>query len=138
MEQRYGRVESPREDNSSTRVGSNTPTPHSQAARDAEPGPARGRSLERRTPNNGMKGATLMRSPTPSARDDGVQAGSGVPTESDRQVATRSRWQAMLLEAGGIGAALSDESMKRLKYCLQWLQVSMLPPLCWGIQSDNM
>lgn len=65
--------------------------------------------------------------PTP-ARDDAIQAhpaGSGVPTESDRQVANRSRWQAMLLEAGGIGAALSDESMKRLKYCLQWLQVSI-------------
>lgn len=127
LEQRYGRAESPREDHPSTRAGSNTrsPTPRSQAGRDADPGPARGRSLERRTPNNGTKGATLMRSPTPSTRDDAMQshqAGSGVPTESDRQVATRSRWQAMLLEAGGIGAALSDESMKRLKYCLQWLQ----------------
>jgi hypothetical protein len=28
----------------------------------------------------------------------------------------------MLLEAGGIGAAMSEESMKKLKYCLQWLQ----------------
>ena len=40
------------------------------------------------------------------------------------QVASRSKWQAVLLEAGGIGAAVSEESMKRLKYCLQWLQVS--------------
>jgi len=38
------------------------------------------------------------------------------------QVASRSKWQAVLLEAGGIGAAVSEESMKRLKYCLQWLQ----------------
>jgi hypothetical protein len=39
------------------------------------------------------------------------------------QVAQRSRWQAMLLEAGGLSAALSEDSMRRLKYCLQWLQV---------------
>ncbi|KAG8763626.1 hypothetical protein FRC11_014967 [Ceratobasidium sp. 423] len=121
LEQRYGRVESPRHDNLSTRADENTrsSTPRSPP----DPGPARGRSLERRTLNNAV---TQMRSPTPSARDDAMQmhhaAGSGVPIESDRQVANRSRWQAMLLEAGGIGAALSDESMKRLKYCLQWLQ----------------
>ena len=29
----------------------------------------------------------------------------------------------MLLEAGGLSAALSEDSMRRLKYCLQWLQV---------------
>jgi len=29
---------------------------------------------------------------------------------------------AVLLEAGSIGAAVSEESMRRLKYCLQWLQ----------------
>jgi hypothetical protein len=38
-----------------------------------------------------------------------------------------SRWSNMLVEAGmtagGIGAAVSEESMKSLKYCLQWLQV---------------
>lgn len=43
--------------------------------------------------------------------------------EQQQQVAQRSRWQAVLLEAGGIGAAVSEESMRRLKYCLQWLQV---------------
>ncbi|KAI0306040.1 transcription factor Opi1-domain-containing protein, partial [Multifurca ochricompacta] len=46
------------------------------------------------------------------------------PTESleEQQVVQRSRWQAVLLEAGGISAAVSEESMRRLKYCLQWLQ----------------
>ncbi|KAH9921739.1 Opi1-domain-containing protein [Epithele typhae] len=39
-----------------------------------------------------------------------------------QQVAQRSRWQAVFLEAGGISAALSEESMRRLRYCLQWLQ----------------
>ncbi|CDZ96200.1 Transcription factor Opi1 [Phaffia rhodozyma] len=36
------------------------------------------------------------------------------------------RWSSMLVEAGmtagGIGAAVSEESMKSLTYCLQWLQ----------------
>ncbi|CCM02619.1 uncharacterized protein FIBRA_04722 [Fibroporia radiculosa] len=40
----------------------------------------------------------------------------------NQQIAQRSRWQAMLLEAGGLGVAFSEESMRRLKYCLQWLQ----------------
>lgn len=37
----------------------------------------------------------------------------------------RSRWQNLVIEAGvtagGIGAAVSEESMKSLKYCLHWL-----------------
>ena len=45
--------------------------------------------------------------------------------ESQQAVVQRSRWQAVLLEAGGIGAAVSEESMRRLKYCLQWLQVCL-------------
>lgn len=48
-----------------------------------------------------------------------MRGGSDIP---------RSRWQSMLVEAGmtagGISAAMSEESMKSLKYCLQWLQVS--------------
>ena len=43
--------------------------------------------------------------------------------QESQQVAQRSRWQAVFLEAGGISAAISEESMRRLKYCLQWLQV---------------
>lgn len=43
-------------------------------------------------------------------------------------------WSSMLVEAGmtagGIGAAVSEESMKSLQYCLKWLQVSLafFPP----------
>ncbi|KAG6830240.1 hypothetical protein H0H87_008797 [Tephrocybe sp. NHM501043] len=44
------------------------------------------------------------------------------PQAEERQVAQRSRWQAVLLEAGGLSAALSEESLRRLKYCLEWLQ----------------
>ncbi|KAL7412366.1 transcription factor Opi1-domain-containing protein [Mrakia frigida] len=43
-----------------------------------------------------------------------------------QQPPQQSRWSSMLVEAGmtagGIGAAVSEESMKSLKYCLQWLQ----------------
>ncbi|KAF7296418.1 hypothetical protein HMN09_01112100 [Mycena chlorophos] len=56
--------------------------------------------------------------PPPSERGKQRQESNG----EERQVAQRSRWQAMLLEAGGLSAALSDESMRRLRYCLQWLQ----------------
>lgn len=56
------------------------------------------------------------RTPTPRQED--------ASRENQQQVVPRSRWQAVLLEAGGIGAAVSEESMRRLKYCLQWLQVS--------------
>ena len=47
-------------------------------------------------------------------------------SQNEQQVAQRSRWQAVLLEAGGLSAALSEDSMRRLKYVLQWLQVSFI------------
>ena len=59
------------------------------------------------------------RTPTPQSQDPLGQ-------NSNRQVVPRSRWQTVLLEAGGIGAAVSEESMRRLRYCLQWLQVCPL------------
>lgn len=44
------------------------------------------------------------------------------------QAPQRSRWQKILVEAGtaaGAGAAaLSEEGMRSLKYCLEWLSVS--------------
>lgn len=55
---------------------------------------------------------------TPTPRQD-----ERTSAEQQQQVVQRSRWQAVLLEAGGISAAVSEESMRRLKYCLQWLQV---------------
>ncbi|KAJ3780474.1 transcription factor Opi1-domain-containing protein [Lentinula aff. detonsa] len=39
-----------------------------------------------------------------------------------QQVVQRSRWQTMLLEAGGFSVAWSEESMRKLRYVLQWLQ----------------
>jgi len=45
-------------------------------------------------------------------------------------LAQRSRWQAVLFEAGGLSAALSEESMRKLNSYLHWLQVrSSLHPL---------
>ncbi|KAG5640409.1 hypothetical protein DXG03_008775 [Asterophora parasitica] len=59
--------------------------------------------------------------PPPPPPELASSSSSSVHTE-ERQVVQRSRWQAVLLEAGGLSAALSEESMRRLKYCLQWLQ----------------
>ncbi|KAJ4475519.1 transcription factor Opi1-domain-containing protein [Lentinula aciculospora] len=46
----------------------------------------------------------------------------GPEDNQQRQIVQRSRWQTMLLEAGGFSAAWSEESMRRLRYVLQWLQ----------------
>ncbi|KIY62715.1 hypothetical protein CYLTODRAFT_166960 [Cylindrobasidium torrendii FP15055 ss-10] len=44
------------------------------------------------------------------------------PTSTTSQeVAQRSRWHTVLLEAGGLSAALSEESLRRLRYVLSWL-----------------
>ncbi|PFH53265.1 hypothetical protein AMATHDRAFT_83943 [Amanita thiersii Skay4041] len=81
--------------------------------------------------------ATTYRAPPDSRSSTPTQLGDEVPNSQkarasesprmqnrnpERQVAQRSRWQAVLLEAGGLSAALSDENMRRLKYCLHCLQ----------------
>ncbi|GAA5846759.1 hypothetical protein JCM9279_004429 [Rhodotorula babjevae] len=56
-----------------------------------------------------------------------AERASSASAHDGQQVATvgggagRSRWQTVLLEAGGLGAAVSEESLKSLRYCLQWL-----------------
>ena len=47
----------------------------------------------------------------------------------ESQVVQRSQWQAVFFEASGLSAALSEESMRGLKYCLHWLQVRLFLPL---------
>ena len=78
-------------------------------------------------------GPTESRTPTPHSSTSSQPERPILPPAStltqhadaqeSQQVAQRSRWQAVFLEAGGISAAISEESMRRLKYCLQWLQV---------------
>ena len=58
------------------------------------------------------------------ARDSGRQ--SDIEPTPQQAVTRRGGWHALMVEAGGIGAAVSDESMRKLKYCLEWLQVSRL------------
>jgi hypothetical protein len=53
-------------------------------------------------------------------RKDDSRSVTPAQTNDQTEIAQRSRWQAViLLEAGGLSAALSDDSMRRLKYCLQ-------------------
>jgi hypothetical protein len=47
---------------------------------------------------------------------------------NQRQLVGRSAWHTMLVEASGISAAVSDESMRKMRYCLQCLQVSHRSP----------
>ncbi|SPC63111.1 uncharacterized protein UHOD_05914 [Ustilago sp. UG-2017b] len=70
-------------------------------------------------------------SPTEDGADDEYKdkAGSSsavVRTNAQLIPFRNSRWGSMLVEAGatagGLSAAMSEESMKSLKYCLQWLQ----------------
>ena len=84
----------------------------------------------RKAPAQDPNDLPIAQSRTPTPRS---QIREESPDQNGQAVAQRSRWQAVLLEAGGIGAAVSEESMRRLKYCLQWLQVrtiSFLIPLC--------
>ncbi|GAA5981199.1 hypothetical protein JCM10908_004019 [Rhodotorula pacifica] len=52
---------------------------------------------------------------------DGASLGPGQGQLTTIPGGQRSRWQTVLLEAGGLGAAVSEESLKSLRYCLQWL-----------------
>ncbi|KAF9529628.1 transcription factor Opi1-domain-containing protein, partial [Crepidotus variabilis] len=42
--------------------------------------------------------------------------------DGPRPEAERTRRQSALPDAGGIGAAFSEDNMKKIKYCLEWLQ----------------
>ena len=101
------------------------------------------RSLKRAEPSAAMSPTQMSviaesRTPTPHSSASSQPERPTLPPAStltqhadaqeSQQVAQRSRWQAVFLEAGGISAALSEESMRRLKYCLQWLQVRKASP----------
>ncbi|KZT07538.1 Opi1-domain-containing protein [Laetiporus sulphureus 93-53] len=102
-DERCSRWEDGPQASAARRADSRTPTPHSQ--------------LFSRPYSDGQSAwDNNTTSPQQSRRS------SSTTQPENQQVAQRSRWQAMLLEAGGISAAVSDESMRRLRYVLQWLQ----------------
>jgi hypothetical protein len=65
-------------------------------------------------------------SPTTECETNGPGANTHTTNSAgnQRQLVGRSTWQTMLVEASGISAAVSDESMRKMRYCLQCLQVS--------------
>lgn len=74
------------------------------------------------------EGSGLERETTPPTRHerydgDSERAESPASNQVAIQHGQRSRWQTVLVEAGGLGAAVSEESLKSLRYCLQWLVV---------------
>jgi len=81
---------------------------------------------------SGVKTTMNYLQPSHQQRQQDEAERNGEETEQDESQqaqdenslsAPRSRWQTVLLEAGGFSAALSDENLKRLRYCLHWLQV---------------
>lgn len=56
--------------------------------------------------------------------DENIGAAEESAVLPTQEAVNRSRWHNLLYEAGGISAAVSEESMRKLKYCLHWLQVS--------------
>ncbi|GAA5866436.1 hypothetical protein JCM1840_001317 [Sporobolomyces johnsonii] len=121
-----------------------------------------GRKSPRAEPEEHIRGRSSEPSPlyrpAPSeAYDQQQQDRAAYPQQqsslrpgSAGQVATvggqRSRWQTVLVEAGGLGAAVSEESLKSLRYCLQWLlyatahldhQISALRDFILSLRAHN-
>ncbi|RPD64490.1 Opi1-domain-containing protein [Lentinus tigrinus ALCF2SS1-7] len=103
----------------------------SSTSRTTEDDDARSRGLATSPTTSYASGPIESRTPTPHSTTSSQPERPTLPPAStltqqadaqESQVAQRSRWQAVFLEAGGISAAISEESMRRLKYCLQWLQ----------------
>ena len=67
-----------------------------------------------------------LMSPTTERESNGPGATASTTDSvgNQRQLIGRSAWQTMLVEASGISAAVSDESMRKMRFCLQYLQVS--------------
>jgi hypothetical protein len=63
----------------------------------------------------------------PSSSSSGARrshyAAMDAEPSTSQAVSRRGGWHTLMVEAGGISAAVSDESMRKLKYCLEWLQV---------------
>ncbi|CAO1626944.1 unnamed protein product [Sympodiomycopsis kandeliae] len=76
--------------------------------------------LTRRDGSMATPSANSHKKSTPSAQM------SSTIVENAAKTGASSGWSSMLVEAGatagGLSAAMSEESMKSLKYCLQWLQ----------------
>ncbi|PCH44501.1 Opi1-domain-containing protein [Wolfiporia cocos MD-104 SS10] len=102
--------EGPSSPSRAMQVDSRTPTPH-------PPLP----NVHAHTQSPFVNAPSPTRLPPIRPRNSGSPSAT-TPQPDAHQVAQRSRWQTMLLEAGGISAAVSEESMRRLRYCLQWLQ----------------
>ncbi|EJD41783.1 Opi1-domain-containing protein [Auricularia subglabra TFB-10046 SS5] len=103
-----------------------TPMQLDERSRSRDRAPERGRSTEAERGRKRQRNQSAMSAspePQPEAGPSNADASaSATDPDTAKAVAVRSTWQAMLMEAGGISAAVSEESMKRLKYCLQWLQ----------------
>lgn len=84
-------------------------------------------SATRRTASDFGRSQPMAPSSSSNSTSFSQAANALVRTNSEATTSSgRTGWGSMLVEAGvtagGLSAAMSEESMKSLKYCLQWLQ----------------
>ncbi|BGP12447.1 hypothetical protein JCM10213_006987 [Rhodosporidiobolus nylandii] len=105
---------------------------------------ARGRSPPPSSSSVHPDGSGYVQQRPSLSQQRGSSSGSG--GGAGQVVAQRSRWQTVLVEAGGLGAAVSEESLKSLRYCLQWLlyatahldhQISTLRDFILSLRAHN-
>jgi hypothetical protein len=104
------------------RYGAGTRRPPSADPDERSASAERGRKRGRSARDSGLQIRDVSMTQDSAEEEPSPESLQGETSEEQQQVVPRSRWQAVLLEAGGIGAAVSEESMRRLKYCLSWLQ----------------
>ncbi|SPO38796.1 uncharacterized protein PSFLO_04275 [Pseudozyma flocculosa] len=96
--------------------------PHGVIFADSHESGAAGRPSQHRGDSRGPPGGGDSEHPD----RDQVAAAQALVRSQGGMPFKGSRWGSMLVEAGatagGLSAAMSEESMKSLKYCLQWLQ----------------
>ncbi|PWN22963.1 Opi1-domain-containing protein [Microstroma glucosiphilum] len=116
LRQRKGKGKSPPQA-SATAKDSSAEARDKQVSRSSGSSASPSSTSTARMRNAGLGSEALSQTQMQNALIESVKAGNG---------ASSSRWGSMLVEAGatagGLSAAMSEESMKSLKYCLQWLQ----------------
>lgn len=80
-------------------------------------------AVGRRTGLEGVLRRGLQRSPdTGSKKRKAQDDAAGALIARDREMEGQTWQKRLMLSTSGLGVALNDESMKNLRYCLQWLR----------------
>ncbi|EJU03831.1 Opi1-domain-containing protein [Dacryopinax primogenitus] len=92
-------------------------TPTSMKAMYSQPGNPSSMSLD----TQGTYSSETLPPLSPSTTRD-IDAPQQQQAQQQQQQSSRAPWQTMLVGAGGLTAAVSEENMRRLQLCLEWLR----------------